>query len=119
MPYDQLDSMNEARSILDSSVAIHKSRRPLRWFANLAGEIASKGILKVSYMEEDAYTGWKYKVNLFLWDTFWPIYDKWGTFYVWNMDTDEYWDSLEFEEDHWDFIDKETGDAFKVINYGK
>lgn len=32
-------------------------------------------------MEDDAYEGWRYKVNLFLWDTFWPIYDKYGTIY--------------------------------------
>jgi hypothetical protein len=126
MPYDQLDSMNEARSILDSSVAVHKSRRPLRWFANWAGNLASRGILDISYMEENAYTGWKYKVNLFLWNTFWPIYDRWGTMYVWNLDMEgPGWDDYNengvpyWEEFHWDYIDEETGDAFKVINYGK
>lgn len=118
MPYDQLDSMNEARSILDSSVAIHKSRRPLRWFANWAGNLASRGILDISYMEENAYTGWRYKVNLFLWNTFWPIYDKFGTTYVFDFDIDED-GTPDWEEFHWDYIDEETGDAFKVIDYGK
>ena len=60
---------------------IDRSRPPLRWIANLAGTIATSSILKVSYLEEDAYEGWRYKVNLFLWDTFWPIYDKYGTIY--------------------------------------
>ena len=60
---------------------VDRSRPPLRWIANIAGSIASKGLLDVSYMEDNNYTGWRYKVNLFLWDTFWPIYDKYGTFY--------------------------------------
>ena len=60
---------------------IDRSRPPLRWIANLAGTISTSSILKVSNMEEDAYEGWRYKVNLFLWDTFWPIYDKYGTIY--------------------------------------
>ena len=60
---------------------VDKSRPPLRWIANIAGSLASSGILKISYMEEEDYTGWRYKVNLFLWDTFYPIYDKYGTFY--------------------------------------
>ena len=98
---------------------VNNSRPPLRWIANLAGEIASKGILKVSYMEEDAYTGWRYKLNLFLWNTFWPIYDKWGTVYIWNMDTDEYWEKTgTVDPDYeplWDFEDEETGDAFRVV----
>ena len=68
---------------------IHKSRPPLRWAANLAGSIASSGILKVSYMEEDEYEGWRYKVNLFLWDTFYPIYDKYGTVYQLVREEDE------------------------------
>jgi hypothetical protein len=126
MPYDQLDSMNEVRSILDDSVAIHKSRRPLRWIANWLGGIASRGLLDVSYMEDNGYTGWRYKVNLFLWDTFWPIYNKYGTFYVYDLDMEgPGWDDYNedgvpyWEEFHWDFIDEETGDAFKVINYGK
>lgn len=118
MPYDKLDSMSEA---------IHKSRPPLRWIANWAGSIASRGILDISYMEENAYTGWKYKVNLFLWDTFWPIYDKWGTFYVWDLDMEgpgwddhdengvPYWEKW----DLWDYEDEETGDAFRIIKNEK
>ena len=66
---------------------IDRSRPPLRWIANLAGVISTSSILKVSYMEEDAYEGWRYKVNLFLWDTFWPIYDKYGTIY--EVETEE------------------------------
>lgn len=86
---DQLDSMSEARSILDNSVAIHKSRPPLRWIANLAGSIGSSGLLEISYMEDDGYTGWRYKFNLWKWDTFWPIYDKWGTSYIFDFNIDE------------------------------
>lgn len=60
---------------------VHKSRPPLRWIANIAGSIATKGLLDISYMEDDGYTGWRYKVNLFLWDNLYPFYNKYGTFY--------------------------------------
>lgn len=114
---DQLDSMKEAKSILDNSVAIHKSRPPLRWVANWAGNLASRGLLDISYMEDYGYTGWRYKVNLFLWDTFWPIYNKYGTTYVFDFDINE--DGVpDWEEWHWDFVDEETGDAFRVIDFG-
>ena len=122
---DELEAMSKARDILDNSVPIHKSKPPLRWIANWAGNLASRGILDISYMEENAYTGWKYKVNLFLWNTFWPIYDRWGTVYIWDMDmSGPEWDDYDengvpyWEEFHWDYIDEETGDAFKVIDYG-
>jgi len=32
-------------------------------------------------MEDAGYTGLRYKLNLFLWDTLYPIYNKYGTFY--------------------------------------
>lgn len=105
---------------------IHQSRPPLRWIANLSGSIASKNILKLSYMEDDGIKGFRYKYYGWLWDTFWPIYRKYGTFY--KLDTDlsgSGWDDYDedgvpyWEEFHWDFIDEETGDAFKVINYEK
>lgn len=79
------------RNFLDNSIVEHKSRPPLRWIANWAGSIASSGILKVAYIEEDvmeekATFGFRYKFYGWLWDTFWPIYEKYGTFY--KLDTD-------------------------------
>lgn len=67
---------------------IHQSRRPLRWIANLCGTIATSGMLDVSYMEDEGYTGWRYKFNLWKWDTFWPIYNKYGTFYKLKTEKD-------------------------------
>lgn len=126
MPYDELDAMSNARSVLDDAVVFHNSRPPLRWIANWAGNLASKGLLDVSYMEDAGYTGWRYKINLFLWDILWPIYQKYGTYYELNMDLEgPGWDDYDengvpyWEQWHWDFIDEETGDAFKVIKYGK
>jgi hypothetical protein len=124
---DQLDSMNEVKSILDNSEAIHNSRPPLRWIANWAGSIASKNMLKLSYMEDEGIKGFKYKYYGWLWDTFWPLYQKHGTFYkLLDMDmSGSGWDDYNedgipyWEEFHWDYIDEETGDAFRVINYGK
>ena len=68
---------------------VDKSRPPLRWIANLAGDIASKGLLDVSYMEDAGYTGWRYKVNLFLWDTFYPFYEKYGTYYEVDIEDED------------------------------
>lgn len=151
---DQLDAMSNARSILDNSVVSHRSKPPLRWFANWAGSIASKGILEISYMEDVGYTGFKYRYYSFLWDTFWPIYEKYGTFYTLDMDLsgngwddyDEdgipYWEKIGTVDPHYDFdpleclckncdedshcpgcmdcdndyLDPETGDAFRVIS---
>jgi hypothetical protein len=67
---------------------IDRSRPPLRWIANLAGSIASRGLLDISYMEDYGYTGWRYKLNLFLWDNLYPIYNKWGTIY--EVEIEEY-----------------------------
>lgn len=84
------------RNFLDNSIAEHKSKPPLRWIANWAGNIACRGIGKVAYMEDNAYEGWRYKVNLFLWKAFWPIYRKYGTFYTLDMDlSGEAWDDYD------------------------
>ncbi len=108
------------RNFLDDAIVEHRSKPPLRWIANWAGSIASRGLLKVSYMEEDAYTGWRYKVNLFIWDTFWPIYNKYGTFYTLDMDlSGPEWD--DYDENgipYWNYDwheDPETGDAWRLI----
>ena len=111
--------------MLEDSTVVHNSKPPLRWIANWAGSIASKHMLELSYMEDEGIEGFRYKYYGWLWDTFWPIYQKYGSFYIWNMDTDEYWEKTgtvdpdyEYDEFHWDYIDEETGDAFKVINFG-
>ena len=124
---DQLDSMREARSILDNSITEHNSRPPLRWIANWAGGIASRHMLELSYMEDEGLDkGFRYKYYGWLWDTFWPIYQKYGTFYKLDMDmSGPGWDDYDengvpyWEKWHWDFIDEETGDAFRVIRYGE
>lgn len=93
------------------SIRVDNSKPPLRWIANWFGSIASYGILEVSYLEENNKTNTlKYKFYEFLWSTFWPIYDKYGTFY--SIDGNYF-------NRGWDFVDEETGDAFKVINYDK
>lgn len=117
------------RNFLDDSIVEHKSRPPLRWLANWAGSIASGAILKVSFMEEDGYVGWKYSYNGWLWDKFWPIYEKYGTTYRLRLDLsgkswddyDEngvpYWEKLGVVDPdyyEWDYED-DNGDAFRVI----
>ena len=44
-------------------------------------------MLELSYMEDEGLDkGFRYKYYGWLWDTFWPIYSKYGTFYRLNMD---------------------------------
>jgi len=115
--------------MFENSVAVHKSKPPLRWIANWAGSIASSGLLDVSYMEDYGYTGWRYKLNLWKWDTFWPLYDKYGTVFIYDTDMsgpgwddyDEngipYWEKTGFADpdyNPWDFED-DNGDAFRIV----
>lgn len=98
------------------SIAEHKSKPPLRWIANWAGSIASKNMIELSYMEDEGLDkGFKYKYYGWLWDTFWPIYQKYGTFYT----LQPYWERTGMvDPDYtpaWDYEDAETGDAFRVI----
>lgn len=72
------------------STRIDKSRPPLRWIANLSGEISSSALMRMSLAEEGEYdTSFRYKVDCFLWDKLWPIYSKWGTFYEVKIDREE------------------------------
>lgn len=121
------------RNFLDDSIVTHKSRPPLRWVANWAGSIASSGLLDVSYMEDEGMTDtFKYKFNLWKWDTFWSIYQKYGTYYT--LDTDmsgkawddydengiPYWEktgTVDPDYNPWDFED-DNGDAFRIIKNG-
>lgn len=121
---DQLDSMSKARSILGNSTVEHNSRPPLRWIANWAGGIASRHMLELSYMEDEGLDkGFRYKYYGWLWDTFWPLYQKYGTFYKLDLGMDgPGWDDYDADGipywGNWDYEDPETGDAFRVINFG-
>jgi hypothetical protein len=121
---NQSDEIKEPKSILDDSIAEHKSRPPLRWIANWAGSIASSGLLEISYLEDEGKTDtFRYKFHAWKWDTFWPLYREYGTAYRLRMDLsgkewddyDEngvpYWEKWEL----WDYEDEETGDAFRII----
>lgn len=61
---------------------IHNSRPPLRWIANICGDIASGAIMRVSYSQDNGSEDtWQYKRDCLIWDTLWPFYDKYGTMY--------------------------------------
>lgn len=118
---------------MDSSVVEHNSRPPLRWIANWAGSIASSGLLKISYLEDEGKINTlRYKFHGWKWDTFWPLYQKYGTIYKMDMDlSGKAWDDYDengiaywektgtADPDYkqpWRFVDPWTGDAFRVIN---
>lgn len=137
---DQIDFTDQTKSILDYSIVHHNSRRPLRWFANWAGNRASNALMKISYMEDNYENGLRRRFNGLIWDRLWPIYMNYGTFY--EVDS-EYWKNTgtvdpDFDPDlepcaicpncddekHCpgcidcdnDFIDEETGDAFRIVS---
>jgi hypothetical protein len=106
---------------------------PLRWVSNILGELGGWALLRVAYLDEIDNFGFKYKFYSFIYSITWPIYNKFGTFYeiyfdmdnkIWD-DYDEngipYWEktgTVDPEYNPWDFVDDETGDAFKVIKNG-
>jgi hypothetical protein len=71
---------------------IDNSRPPLRWIANLAGSLASSALLRISWAEENEDIGFRYNIDKFIWDRFWPIYEKYGTFYKIQMDVEDEWE---------------------------
>ena len=102
------------RNFLDNTIRVDNSKPPLRWIANWAGSIAGSAIMRVSYAEEyEKNYGIRYKFNVWLWDTLWPIYSKYGTFYKLDMDlSGEEWDAYDADGipywekwEDWDFVD--------------
>lgn len=103
---------------------IHKSRPPLRWIANLSGEISGWAILRIAYLDEDNNFGFRYKLLSAIFKLFNPMSMKYGTFYQLNIDlSGKGWD--DYDEDgvpywekynlDWDYEDPETGDGFRII----
>lgn len=116
-----------------NSIKVNQSRPPLRWIANLAGEISGWAILKAAYMDEDGKYGWKYEFYSRTFRLFNPISMKYGTHYKIDMDMsgrgwddyDEngvpYWERtglVDPDYNPWDFEDS-NGDAFRIIKGGK
>jgi hypothetical protein len=107
--------------MLEDSILQHKSKPPLRWIANLFGEIGSWAIMHVADLDDQRNFGWRYKIYSKIYGIFMPAYYNYGSFYIWQP----YWErtgtvdpDYDYDEFHWDYIDEETGDAFKVINFG-
>jgi hypothetical protein len=122
------------RNFLDDSIVEHNSKPPLRWIANWAGSRASAAVMRAAWLDEDGIDrGIRQTINSAIYRLLWPMYRKYGTFYKidWPMDGQDwedydedgvpYWEktgTVDPDYYHWDYIDEETGDAFKVINFG-
>jgi len=97
---------------------------PLRWFANMCGSIAGWAIMRISYQDELEDFNWRYKLHSTIWKITWPTYYRFGTMYEWDFDMSgdgwndydsdgvPYWEKYDLD---WDFVDEETGDAFRTI----
>jgi hypothetical protein len=68
---------------------IDNSRPPLRWIANLFGEISGWAVMRLSYAEEYDHKI-KSKIYEIIFDKTWPLYSKYGTFYKMNWDEEDY-----------------------------
>jgi hypothetical protein len=67
---------------------IDNSRPPLRWVANLFGEISGWAVLRLSYAEEYDQKI-KTKIYGLIFDKTWPLYDKYGTVYKIKWDQED------------------------------
>lgn len=68
---------------------IDQSRPPLRWIANLFGEIGGWAILRLSYAEEyDKKIA--AKIYEFIFSKTFPLYQKYGTFYKVKRDNEDW-----------------------------
>ena len=77
--------------ILDwTSKPIHQSSPPLRWVANLFGEISSWAMLRLAFLDEDENFGPKYKIYSAMYKSTWPLYQKYGTFYEIEWNEEDY-----------------------------
>ena len=68
---------------------IDNSRPPLRWVANLAGEISGWAIWNVAILDEDENFGLKYNIYSKIFSIFNPLYSKYGTYYKIKIETEE------------------------------
>jgi hypothetical protein len=59
---------------------------PLRWIGNLSGEFAANHLLKSVYMDEDGDFNWRYKYHAKMWKYFNKPYERWGTYYLIDLD---------------------------------
>lgn len=112
--------------ISNLGIVEHRSKPPLRWFANICGNISGWAIMPIAILDEQNNFGFKYKLYSFIWRITWPIYDKFGTFYKWDFDmSGDGWNDYDSEGipywekwENWDYEDEETGDAFRLIKNG-
>lgn len=82
MQYDDDDDLFD-------TVRIDNSRPPLRWLANLMGEIGGWAILRCAFADEDGRET-AAKIYGVIYSATIPLYMKYGTFY-----------KLKFKDDEW------------------
>jgi len=70
--------------------AEHKSRRPLRWFANWCNHLAVPHLVKAFNLQDDGKEfGYRFRYHLWLYFNIDKPYTKWGTTYrVIRLDDD-------------------------------
>ena len=71
------------------TIVEHRSSPPLRWVANLFGEISGWAVLRLSYAEEYDQK-FKAKIYGIIFDKTWPLYNQYGTYYKIKWDKEDW-----------------------------
>lgn len=104
--------------MINHSTKNHKTKiLPLRWIANICGDIAGGHILKCVYLDEDQNWGWRYKYHAKMYKILNKPYKLWGTYFTIDMDAwkkDLYGSDLDYDWNE----DPMTGDAWRLIKNG-
>jgi hypothetical protein len=85
--------MNENTKTDDSDGFLRMSQKiqktkilPLRWIGNLCGEISATSLVKALDLQEDDYLGYRFTFHCKVWHYLNKPYEKWGTYYMVDLD---------------------------------
>ena len=72
---------------MNHSTKIQKTKiLPLRWIGNICGEFAGNHIVKCVNLDEDEEYGFRYKYHAKMWKILNKPYERWGTYYLLDIE---------------------------------
>lgn len=78
---------DDSDGFLRMSQKIQKTRiLPLRWIGNACSEIATTSLVKAFDLQENDDLGYRFKFHSLVWKYFNKPYEKWGTYYMVDLD---------------------------------
>ena len=82
--------MEDYDGFLNKITKIERTRiLPLRWIGNTCGEFAGNHLIKAIDLDEslDSNLGFHYKYHAKMWTILNKPYERWGTYYIMDMET--------------------------------